>query len=508
MDANPKEVPLSGVTVQLQDPLGNVVATTVTATDGTYTFLNVIPGYYRIVEIQPGNALDGKEAPGLGNTSTVNDRIDLYLADGAASVDNDFAETPSDPLKTPGRISGTVAIDLNNDGRADTNEAGIAGVTIQLLDSAGNVVRTTITGADGSYLFTDVTPGAYMVREVQPADFGDGRDAPGYNGASAAGNDSFNVTLAPGTWSHSNDFGEGFGAILGSVVVDSNNDGQADGPVANVVIELLDEAGAVIRTTTTLPDGSFSFTGLGAGTYKVRERQPEGYLDGPESGGSGSISGNDEIVVTLTNTANATGLRFMEKPAPVNIPIVQVRPEDMPPLMPPTPQNTPQGPALPPVTPVPPVAAPVAAPAVTNRVGGKVWLDSNRDATNETSENGVSAIELRIYNKAGVLITTTSTKSDGTWTVDLPEGDYELEPVLPSGFTATTITRIKFSVVLGQVIEAQPIGIVSASQPPAELALAFTGAPVRGLLRDGGVLIMSGFALVALTRRRKRNEEQ
>jgi large repetitive protein len=506
MDSDPKEVPLAGVTVQLQDLSGNVVATTVTATDGTYTFLNVIPGYYRIVEIQPGNALDGKESPGLNNTSTINDRIDLYLSDGAASVDNDFAETPSDPLKTPGRISGTVAIDINNDGRADTSETGIAGVTIQLLDVAGNVVGTTITGTDGSYVFTDLIPGAHMVREVQPANFGDGKDAPGFNGASAAGNDTFNVTLAPGTWSHSNDFGEGFGAILGSVVIDNNNDGIADGPIANVVIELINESGAVIRTTATLPDGSFSFTGLGAGTYKVRERQPEGYIDGPDvAGDSGSVSTNDELVVTLTNTTNASGLRFMEKPVPFEIPIVQVRPDDA--TTPPAPPVAPPAP----VAPVAPVASetppPAPAPAVTNKVGGKVWLDSNRDAANGPAENGVAAVELRIYNRAGVLVATTSTKPDGTWTVDLPEGEYELEPVLPSGFSATTVTRIKFTVVLGQVIEAEPIGIVSSPQPPAELALAFTGAPVRGLLRDGGVLIMSGFALVALSHRRRRHNE-
>ncbi len=501
----PKEVPLSGVTVQLQDPTGRIVATTVTAADGTYQFLNVAPGNYRIVELQPTTALDGIDKPGLNNTSTVNDRIDLYLADGDSSIDNDFAEIASQPLNTPGRISGTVAVDTNNDGRADVSETGIAGVTIELVDPSGTVVRTTVTGADGSYLFVDVVPGTYVVREVQPVTFGDGKDAPGFNGATAGGNDTFSVTLAPGTWSHSNDFGEGHGAILGSVVVDRNDDGIPDGPIDNVTIELLDDAGTVVRTTTTKPDGSFSFTGLGAGSYRVRERQPVGYLDGSDTpGDSGTAFGNDEIVVTLTNTSNASGIRFMEKQIPIPVRVVQVRPDVLTPApeMPLTPVPAPVVPSAPPV--VQPLPSQPVAPAIGNKVSGKVWLDSNRDAANGSAETGVAAVELRIYDKSGTLVATTQTKADGTWTIDLPAGDYEIEPVVPAGFNPTTITRVKFSVVNGEVIVASPIGIVPEAQAPAELALAFTGAPVKGLLRDGGVLIMSGFVLVAITRRRRR----
>ena len=44
----------------------------------------------------------------------------------------------------------------------------LAGVTIQLLDPGGNVIRTTTTNAQGEYEFDDLAPGVYAVRELQP----------------------------------------------------------------------------------------------------------------------------------------------------------------------------------------------------------------------------------------------------------------------------------------------------------------------------------------------------
>ena len=54
--------------------------------------------------------------------------------------------------------------DANNNGRKDRAEKGIPGVAVRLLDSAGMIqVAATTTGADGSYLFTGLLPGTYIV---------------------------------------------------------------------------------------------------------------------------------------------------------------------------------------------------------------------------------------------------------------------------------------------------------------------------------------------------------
>jgi serine-aspartate repeat-containing protein C/D/E len=49
-------------------------------------------------------------------------------------------------------ISGTVKEGTDN------NDTGLAGVTIQLLDSDLNVIKTTITDTDGNYKFDNLVP--------------------------------------------------------------------------------------------------------------------------------------------------------------------------------------------------------------------------------------------------------------------------------------------------------------------------------------------------------------
>lgn len=65
-------------------------------------------------------------------------------------------------------ISGQIFNDANQDGKRQQNELGLAGITLQLLDSSGNVLATTKTNSDGSYRFTGLDLGKYKVQEVVP----------------------------------------------------------------------------------------------------------------------------------------------------------------------------------------------------------------------------------------------------------------------------------------------------------------------------------------------------
>src|SRR5262249_35741733 len=64
------------------------------------------------------------------------------------------------------------------------------------------------------------------------------------------------------------------GSLSGRVYVE--NDG-ADGftggdtPLEGIKVELLDPTGVVLQTVPTLADGTYSFTGLAAGNYTIRE---------------------------------------------------------------------------------------------------------------------------------------------------------------------------------------------------------------------------------------------
>lgn len=60
-------------------------------------------------------------------------------------------------------LNGTIFFDANYNGSANAGEIGIGGVTVTLLDAAGNVVSSSTSAADGSYTFTDLPAGNYTV---------------------------------------------------------------------------------------------------------------------------------------------------------------------------------------------------------------------------------------------------------------------------------------------------------------------------------------------------------
>jgi hypothetical protein len=67
-------------------------------------------------------------------------------------------------------LGSTVWNDTDRDGTRDSGEPGIGGVTVLLLDSAGDEVDRTVTAADGSYLFS-VVAGDYRIEIVAPSGY-------------------------------------------------------------------------------------------------------------------------------------------------------------------------------------------------------------------------------------------------------------------------------------------------------------------------------------------------
>ncbi|MEK8049520.1 SdrD B-like domain-containing protein [Ideonella sp. DXS22W] len=380
---------IATVTVTLLNAAGAVVGTTTTGTDGSYSFTNLAPGSYKVVEGQPGGYLDGIDTAGTGGTAqavTGNDAIAVTLAAGQSSVNNNFGEL------LPASISGKVYYDANNDGSA-AGESGIATATVTLLNAAGAVVATTTTGTDGSYSFTNLAPGSYKVVEGQPGGYLDGIDTAGTGGTAQAvtGNDAIAVTLAAGQSSVNNNFGELLPAsISGKVYYDANNDGSAAGEsgIATVTVTLLNAAGAVVATTTTGTDGSYSFTNLAPGSYKVVEGQPGGYLDGIDTAGTGgtaqAVTGNDAIAVTLAAGQSSVNNNFGE-------------------LLPAS-------------------------------ISGKVYYDANNDGS-AAGESGIATATVTLLNAAGAVVATTTTGTDGSYSfANLAPGSYKVVEGQPGGY--------------------------------------------------------------------------
>lgn len=113
-------------------------------------------------------------------------------------------------------------------------------------------------------------------------------------------------------------------SLAGRVYEDANNDGLyvvGEVPIAGAIVTLTgtDHLGnAVNRTTVTLADGTYQFTGLRPGTYTVRETQPLAYADGLDRVGSaGGTLGNDvvsAIAIPLGGPVAAVNYDFGERP--------------------------------------------------------------------------------------------------------------------------------------------------------------------------------------------------
>jgi hypothetical protein len=72
----------------------------------------------------------------------------------------------ADGASVTANISGMKFNDLNDNGMRDPGELGLGGWQIDLSFTNGTIYRTTTTAADGSYNFTDVPSGSYIVQEI------------------------------------------------------------------------------------------------------------------------------------------------------------------------------------------------------------------------------------------------------------------------------------------------------------------------------------------------------
>ncbi len=251
---------------------------------------------------------------------------EIAFFDKANGLGDLEALCPAAPLE----IGNRVWRDEDGDGVQDPGEPGLDGVTVELYRD-GVLVGTTTTANGGQYLFNDSNvnlngaggivaglcgPNGAAVYEVRIPNVTGGTQQPplagltltqGNNGGVTNGDlrDS-NGTLvgtgavyaipcsdlsAPGFNNHTYDFGftpaQAATHSLGNYIwIDANNDGLVTAnelPVPNgVVVELLTAAGTPTGQTTSTASGFYLFSGLTAGSYRVRlaasNFQPGGLL--------------------------------------------------------------------------------------------------------------------------------------------------------------------------------------------------------------------------------------
>ena len=415
-DVDDDEPGLGGVTIVLQDGDGNEVATTTTADDGSYIFEDLDAGDYVVVfptETADGRVLVGQD---VGDDDTVDSDADPVTG-ATAPVTLGIGDTVEDVdagVEDPGTASlgGRVFIDSNDDDQDDNNgdEAGVGDVTVTLVDADGNEVATQQTGDDGSYLFEDLDAGDYRV--IFPTEV-DGRVLVGQDvgpdvsdSDAAQGNGATDlVSVGIGEDIRDVDAGvedPGAGAIRGRLFMDSDGDdldvGEAEAGVAGVEVTLVDGSGNVVGTTTTGDDGSYAFTDLGAGDYRV--------VFPTDVDGKALVTANVGDDDTIDSDAGPDGQTDV-----ISLGVGET---------------------------VANVDAGVADPG-TASLGGRVFIDSDDDDLDVgEAEAGVGGVAVTLVDADGNELATTTTADDGSYLFeDLDAGDYRV--VFPTDVDGLTL---------------------------------------------------------------------
>ncbi|HDE0511643.1 TPA: carboxypeptidase regulatory-like domain-containing protein, partial [Staphylococcus aureus] len=289
---------ISGVTVTLKDENGNVLKTVTTDADGKYKFTDLDNGNYKVEFTTPegytpttvtsGSDIE-KDSNGLTTTGVINGADNMTL-------DSGFYKTPKYNL------GNYVWEDTNKDGKQDSSEKGISGVTVTLKNENGEVLQTTKTDKDGKYQFTGLENGTYKVEFETPSGYtptqvGSGTDEGiDSNGTSTTGviKDKDNDTIDSGFYKPTYNLGD-------YVWEDTNKNGVQDKDekgISGVTVTLKDENDKVLKTVTTDENGKYQFTDLNNGTYKVEFETPSGYT--PTSVTSGNDTEKDSNGLTTT----------------------------------------------------------------------------------------------------------------------------------------------------------------------------------------------------------------
>jgi len=133
---------------------------------GTYSFTHLGTGTYTVRQVLPA-ILSSTPSTEFEHT------VSIIAAEDRAGVD--FAD-----VYRPNEIHGVKFNDANGNHLKDPGEPGINGTTVfidlnrnDLLDAGEpTTVTHNVDGVDGVYIFTDLAPGAYVVREISTPGYG------------------------------------------------------------------------------------------------------------------------------------------------------------------------------------------------------------------------------------------------------------------------------------------------------------------------------------------------
>ena len=378
---NNSEPGFDGITVNLLGEDGQVVATTTTKADGTYSFSKLPAGKYT-VKVEPSDLLKSYE-----QTEDPDGTKDHTSGVVQVNHDNPSVENVNFGYAPNFAINGTIYRDGDRDGKKGDTEGRYSGVTVQLLDKDGKVITTTTTDKDGKYSFEHLPDGTYSVKVVKDGALTN-TDQTG-DPDSKLDNASEPITLDEKNPIKGDvDFGYvPNNTITGTVYRDDNRDKMINGDepgLERVSVQLLDEDGKVLQTLDTDADGNYAFQHLPDGKYTVKVVRSSSIKDYDQTEDPDATVDDTSAVYTMGPEHS-----LQEK---VNFGYVP-----------------------------------------DYSIAGRVYRDSDKSGSYTDGEETFSGVTVDLLDQDGNVVGTTKTDADGNYSFEkLPAGTYRVK-VHPDG---------------------------------------------------------------------------
>jgi len=329
--------------------------------------------------------------------------IETQLIADRNDMDFGFVEMP------PASIGDQVWHDLNQDGIQDSDEPGVADVSITLFSAVSRQqMATTQSDAMGRYAFENLTPGDYYVVVEPPTGFqltqshvGEaGSDPSNDSDADPLSGQTPPVSIGSGIAYENLDLGLYQPSAIGDRVwEDRDGDGNQDADevgLPNVTVNLYHEQDGLVETATTDAQGHYFFEDVAPGRYSLEFTTPAGYIltDSAQS---------DAALDSDPDPADGTTMLFALLPGDILLEM----------------------------------DAGMYRPA---QIEGQLWEDRNGNGLRENDETGIPSGLVTLYDENGTTIEEFTTDSSGVYSFDnLPPGDYRV------GFTPPQSSDFKFS---------------------------------------------------------------